>query len=134
MSIKTEIANHGMPWEDAFGYSQALRVGNMIYVSGQLSHDETGALRDPDDMAAQIRRSFANLDKLLAALGATKRQIVNDLTCVVKLHDHFNTVAEEHRRYFGDHRPASTTIGVVALAFPEQLFEIAVTVCLDLPA
>ena len=134
MSIKTEIANHGMPWEDAFGYNQALRVGNMIYVSGQLSHDEAGVLRDPDDMAAQIRRSFANLDKLLAALGATKRQIVNDLTCVVKLHDHSNTVAEEHRRYFGDHRPASTTIGVVALAFPEQLFEIAVTVCLDLPA
>ncbi|MFI0349930.1 hypothetical protein [Actinomadura sp. 9N407] len=31
--------NHGVPWEDAYGYSQALRVGDTIYISGQLAHD-----------------------------------------------------------------------------------------------
>ena len=134
MTVTTNIANHGMPWEDAFGYSQALRVGDTIYISGQLSHDETGTLTGVGDFAAQMRGSFANIDKLLAALGATKRQIVDDLVAVVNLRGNFNTVVEEHRRYFGDHRPASTTIGVVELALPEQLVEIAVTVRLDLPA
>lgn len=134
MTAKTNTANHGMPWEDAFGYSQALRVGDTIYISGQLSHDETGKLTGEDDFAAQMRGSFANVEKLLAGLGASRRQIVEDLVAVVNLRANFNTVVEEHRRYFGDHRPASTTIGVVELALPGQLVEIAVTVRLDLPA
>ena len=134
MAIEVSTANHGVAWEDAFGYSQALRAGDTVYVSGQLAHDEHGNLIGAGDFALQMRASFANIDKLLAVFGATRRQIVDDMVAVVGLRAHFQAVVEGHRAYFGDHRPASTTIGVTELALPDQLVEIAVTVRLDLPA
>jgi enamine deaminase RidA (YjgF/YER057c/UK114 family) len=42
-----EAAYFGVPWESAFGYPQAVKVGGVIYVSGQLSHDERGNLVGP---------------------------------------------------------------------------------------
>lgn len=42
MSLKKDSKGHGMPWEDSYGYAQALKVGSTIYVSGQLSHDDDG--------------------------------------------------------------------------------------------
>jgi enamine deaminase RidA (YjgF/YER057c/UK114 family) len=38
MAIKKEIFNMGMPWESGYGYSQAVKVGDTIYVSGQVDH------------------------------------------------------------------------------------------------
>src|SRR6185437_11631392 len=37
----------GVPWEDAYGYAQAVKIGDTIYVSGQLSHDDKGTLIAP---------------------------------------------------------------------------------------
>src|SRR3546814_7309964 len=42
-----EAAYFGVPWEDAYGYAQAIKIGNTIHVSGQLSHDENGTLIAP---------------------------------------------------------------------------------------
>ena len=42
-----EAAYFGVPWEDAYGYAQAIKVGDTIYVSGQLSHDDKGTLIAP---------------------------------------------------------------------------------------
>lgn len=42
MTLKKESKGHGMPWEDSYGYAQAVRSGKTIYVSGQLSHDDDG--------------------------------------------------------------------------------------------
>jgi len=42
-----EAAYFGVPWEDAYGYAQAIKVGDTIYVSGQLSHDDKGTMIAP---------------------------------------------------------------------------------------
>ena len=42
-----EAAYFGVPWEDAYGYAQAIKVGDTIYVSGQLSHDDKGIMIAP---------------------------------------------------------------------------------------
>jgi enamine deaminase RidA (YjgF/YER057c/UK114 family) len=42
-----ELAYHGVPAEDDYGYAQAIKIGNMIYVSGQLSHDDKGGMIAP---------------------------------------------------------------------------------------
>lgn len=47
MSITKDAKGHGMPWEDVYGYAQAVKVDNRIYVSGQLSHDEEGNIVGP---------------------------------------------------------------------------------------
>jgi 2-iminobutanoate/2-iminopropanoate deaminase len=42
--INKQTKNFGMPWEKEYGYAQAVKVGDTIYVSGQVSHDETGKI------------------------------------------------------------------------------------------
>ncbi len=133
MAIVTKVANHGVAWEESFGYSQAFQAGDTLYLSGQLAHDDQGNLIGEGDFPRQMEATFENIEKLLAKFGATRRQIVDDQVIVVNLRQHFNDVITGHKAYFGDHRPASTTVGVVELALPGQLIEIAVTVRLDLP-
>ena len=47
MHADKEVANLGMPWEAQYGYAQAVKVGDTIYVSGQLSHDDNGNMVAP---------------------------------------------------------------------------------------
>ncbi|ACC73998.1 RidA family protein [Paraburkholderia phymatum] len=131
MDMKSQTFNHGLTWEESYGYSQALVVGDVVYVSGQLSHDAEGNFVGAGDFERQITTTFENLDKILKQVGATRNQIVEDTVLVRNLHEHFDKVSAAHKRYFGEHRPASTTVGIVGLAFPDQLVEIKVTIRLD---
>ena len=90
-----EAAYFGVPWEDAYGYAQAIKVGDTIYVSGQLSHDEKGNLIAPASldefgkpaefsmMEQQMRATYANAVKLLARFGATLDNVVEDTLYVL---------------------------------------------------
>ena len=69
MTINKQTKNFGMPWEKEYGYAQAVKVGDTIYVSGQVSHDETGKIVGPGDMEAQMRQAYTNIKKLLAQYG-----------------------------------------------------------------
>ena len=50
-----------MPWEKEYGYAQAVKVGDTIYVSGQVSHDEKGNIVGLRDMETQMRQAYANM-------------------------------------------------------------------------
>ncbi len=128
----TQVFNHGVPWEESYGYSQGFRVGNTIYISGQLAHDDDGNLIGEGDIAAQAAATLDNLEKVLTGLGGRRDQIVETTVLIVGLHENFAVVADAHRGFFRGHRPASTAVGVVELALPGQLVEIAATVRLDL--
>lgn len=132
--IEKQVYRHGVAWEDSFGYSQGLRCGDTLYISGQCPHDMEGNLIGVGDFNAQIRAVFANLDRVLAHFGASKNQIVNDTVLIVNPVENFDPVSAAHLEYFGDHRPASTTLGVTGLAFVGQLVEVAVTVRMDMQA
>lgn len=67
-----------MPWEQEYGYSQAVKVGDTIYLSGQISHDETGEIVGVGDVETQIRQTYANIKKLLAEYGASLENIVDE--------------------------------------------------------
>lgn len=131
MNLETQSFNHDVYWEETYGYSQALKVGDTIYISGQLAHDQDGNLIGEGDYALQIKTTFDQLDKILNHFGATRNQIVEDTVMMVGLREHFAATAEAHKAYFGDHRPTSTSLGVVELAIPGQLVEIAAVVRLD---
>jgi 2-iminobutanoate/2-iminopropanoate deaminase len=133
MLRRVERFGFGMPWEHSHGYSQAFRVGTSVHVSGQIPHDERGEIVGLDDAAAQAQTVFANLERVLAGVGASKRQVVETFIMVVGLSANFEAVSQAHREYFGDHRPASSAIGVSELAFPGQLVEITAQVSLELP-
>jgi 2-iminobutanoate/2-iminopropanoate deaminase len=120
----------GVPWEDAANYSQAVRAGNLLFISGQLSHAPNGRFLHADDFAGQATVTLENLDRVLSQFGAKRSDVVEVNVFIVDIRAHFDAALEGVKRYFGEHRPANNTIGVDGLAFPEQLIEIAATAVL----
>ncbi|MFE7114582.1 RidA family protein [Streptomyces sp. NPDC057654] len=126
--------NHGMPAESDFGYSQAIKSGDLIHVSGQVSVDAAGEFRHTHDFAAQLEQTYANMDKVLAHYGATRNQIISQTLYVVNLQQNAAPTMAGNPRYYGNHRPVSTVIGVSELTFPGQSIEISFIVDTRLPA
>ncbi|GGZ31348.1 hypothetical protein GCM10010387_26570 [Streptomyces inusitatus] len=129
-----DVFNHNVPAESDFGYSQAIRSGDLIHISGQLSLDEAGELLHPDDFAAQLKQTHANMDKILDHYGVTRNQVVSQTLYLVNLRENAAAVAEGNLAYFGAHRPAATVFGVTDLAFPGQVVEISFVVDAKLPS
>jgi enamine deaminase RidA (YjgF/YER057c/UK114 family) len=125
---------YDVPAESDFGYSQAIKSGELIHVSGQLSFDESGEFQHADDFAAQLKRTYANMDKILTHYGATRNQVISQTLYVVNLRQNATATAEGNRAYFGNHRPASTVVGVTELTLPGQVIEISFVVDTKLPA
>ncbi len=66
MTINKEAKSLGMPWEKEYGYSQAVKVGDTIYLAGQVSHDDEGNVLGEGDMEVQMRAAYHNVEKVLA--------------------------------------------------------------------
>ncbi len=127
-----------VPWEEAYGYAQAIQVGRNLYISGQLSHDPSGVLVSPatldesgkpadfSQMEAQMRTTYDNAKRLLAQFGATLGNVVEETLFVLDVDAAFAVAGAVRREAYGVARPlvASNLIGVSRLAFPEQLIEI----------
>ena len=69
---------HLNKFEAAFGYSQAVRVENTIYISGSVAVDSDGKLVGPDDMALQLRASYQNVERTLKALGTDFEHVAKE--------------------------------------------------------
>jgi len=95
-------------------YSQAVKAGNVIYTSGQVSLDpKTGELVTAD-FTAQARRVFENLKAVLKAAGADFRNVTKATVFLTDLAN-FQTLNSIYAEYFGDHKPARTTVQVAGL-------------------
>ncbi|KAF1776499.1 Endoribonuclease L-PSP/chorismate mutase-like [Phytophthora cactorum] len=125
--------SHGLPWEDAHNYSQVIVAGDTAWISGQFAHDGEGNPIGEGDFEKQCEAAFANLDKCLAAIGATRSQIVHEGTMVVNLSENAKTLSAAHKKYFGACPPASTTWGVTGLGLPFMMVEICAIVRFDAP-
>jgi reactive intermediate/imine deaminase len=113
----------GWRWDDEFIFSQAIQIGNTVYVSGQVAKDPDGNVVGEGDMAAQTGQALENMKTVLQAAGASMGDVVKltvfvtDITRLLDTH-------EIRTRYFPDPPPASTGVEVSALGFPELLVEI----------
>jgi reactive intermediate/imine deaminase len=95
-------------------YSQAVRVGDTVYVSGQIPLDPaTGALVS-GDIEAEIRRVLENLQAIVQAAGGSLAQVVKVNVFLTDL-AHFATVNQLMANYFSEPYPARAAIGVAAL-------------------
>jgi enamine deaminase RidA (YjgF/YER057c/UK114 family) len=97
-----------------------------IYISGQVALDAAGSVVGPGDLAAQTAKVMENLQTALAAAGATFDDVVKITTFVVDYQpEHRPIIGEVRGRYLPPAQPpASTLVGVQALALPEFLIEI----------
>ena len=114
-----------MPWEKEYGYAQSVKVGDTIYLSGQVSHDDRGNIVRLGDMEAQMRQAYANIQKVLAQYGAAMENIVDEILFVTDMNTAFAAAVKCRQDIFsGTPVVASTIVQIQRLAFPELMIEI----------
>jgi enamine deaminase RidA (YjgF/YER057c/UK114 family) len=110
------------PMYDSFHFSQANRVGDTIWVSGQVGVDDN--LTPASGMAAQAQLAFEGLKRTLAAAGASLDDVVELMTFHIDLRGEMEAFAKVKDEYFPRDYPAWTAVGVTQLALPELRVEI----------
>ncbi len=95
-------------------YSQAVRAGNTVYLSGQIPLDPDTMALVEDDIRARIHRVFRNLSAVAAAAGGSLADVVKLNVFLTDL-DHFAAVNEIMAEYFHEPYPARAAVGVTAL-------------------
>ena len=133
MSLRETPHPEGLLHNPAF--SQVVIAGGRrtIYTAGQVAIDAQGALVGGDDLAAQTAQAMRNVGLALAAAGTGYADIVKITTYVVNYRAEHRTIIGGARRPFftGATPPASTLVGVAALALPEWLVEIEAIAVVD---
>ena len=127
MTIHKETTSLNMPWEKKeYGYSQAVKVGDTIYISGQVSHDSNSNIVGINDMEMQMRQAYANIKKVLAEYGATMDNVVDEVLFVTDMEAAFTARVKCKQEVFSGNNPvlASTIVQIQRLAFPELMVEI----------
>jgi 2-iminobutanoate/2-iminopropanoate deaminase len=104
-------------------YTDAVRAGDLLFVSGCVAVDGEGRLVGRGDVVAQTRQVFANLEAVLAAAGASLRDIVKVTVFLTDVADRA-AVNEVRTERFGSTRPASTLVEVSKLAVEGARVEI----------
>jgi len=110
------------PYEAAYGFSRAVRVGNRIIVAGTAPL-EPDSSSTPGDAAAQTRRCFAIILKAIAELGGSSADVVRTRMYITDPSD-ADAIGAVHGELFRDIRPASTMVVVSTLLRPEWRIEI----------
>jgi len=124
---QTQFLNpSGLSKPNGYTHVVVAQPGKLIYVSGQVALNAAGDVVGKGDLRAQVTQVMENLKTALAAAGATPENIIKVNYYVVNLKpDQLPVIREVRGKYFSaEHPPASTLIGVTALAREEFLIEI----------
>ena len=105
-------------------YNHVVKVGNTVYIAGQVSRDLEGKTIYAGDVAAQVRQVWANLEVAVTAAGGTLKDIVKTTTYVVGA-ENLGKVREARLALLApEGRPTSTTLVVAGLASPDLMVEV----------
>jgi enamine deaminase RidA (YjgF/YER057c/UK114 family) len=113
----------GTIWEQKFGYSRAVRIGNQVFVAGTTAVDEQNNLVGGADLYAQASFIWKKIERALAEAGATLKDVVRIRTFVIDI-SRWEDAARAQGEVFHDIRPAATLVQVTALVRPDLLVEI----------
>ena len=113
----------GSPFEEAIGFSRAIRSGNRILVSGTAPIADNGHVAFPGDVYSQTLRCLQIIEKAILETGGKLEDVVRTRVYLTDS-DKWKDAGKAHGEYFGKIRPASTFVGISRLIDPDWLVEI----------
>ena len=116
----------GAKWEDIVGYSRAVKVGNIVEVTGTVAVDENSMLVYKDDAYGQTKFILEKIDRALNQAGASLKDVIRTRMFVTDI-SRWEEYGKAHGEFFGAIKPCTTMVEVSALIAPEYLIEIEAT-------
>ena len=125
LNVKKELETLNMPWEKEYGYAQAVKNGDTLWISGQLGHDTEGNLAE--GMENQFEKTYDNIRTLLNNFGMNEDDIVEEVIYVTDMAAAFQARKKIGKDFYPDpQRIASSIVGVTELALPGQMVEVKI--------
>ena len=118
------------PWEDLFGYSRAVRTGNVIKVGGTIATDKEGKVYGEGDIYQQTIYIIRKIETALEEAGASLSDVVRTRLFVTDI-SNWEGLAKAHAEFFGEIRPASTVVEISRLMTAEFLVEMEAEAIID---
>ena len=115
----------GSPWEDKMGYCRAVRIGNIIEVSGTVAIVD-GEKVKADDAQAQTLNILERVEKVLEELNVSMKDVIRTRIFTTDINS-FEAVAKAHSSFFKDIKPTTGFYEISKLVAPEYLVEIEFT-------
>ncbi len=117
-------------WQPIGPYANAVKKGNMVFVSGTVGMDKDGNLIKPNDIRAQTRQTFENIKSVLHEAGATMDDVMK-VTVFLKNTSDYEGMNEVRKEFFPNTLPASTAVAIADFMLPELLVEIEAIAVID---
>jgi enamine deaminase RidA (YjgF/YER057c/UK114 family) len=116
----------GAKWEDIVGYSRAVRMGNIIEITGTVALDEHNKVVGENDAYAQSKYIIQKIEKTLKRAGAGLEHVIRTRMFVTDI-SRWEEYGKAHGEFFGQIKPCTTMVEVKGLIQPEFLIEIEAT-------
>lgn len=120
----------GAKWEDFVGYSRAVKIGNVIEITGTVAVDDTSSLVGGNNAYEQTKFIIQKIEKVLQKAGASLQDVVRTRMFVTDI-SRWEEYGKAHGEFFKEIRPCTSMIEIKGLIAPEYLIEIEATAIIE---